>query len=299
MYKGHKIGISIPAYNEEKLIWKTLEEIPEYIDKIYVCDDCSKDRTSEIVKEFMKKDQRVDLIKHEINTGVGGAIVDGWKKGLFDKMDILAVMAGDNQMDPKYLPDLIDPIIDGKADYTKGNRLLKGYIGKMSKWRQFGNFLLNLLNKIASGYWNINDPQNGYVAISSKALTKINLDSLYKRYAFENDLMIKANIAEKIIIKNVPLEIRYNIGEHSKINYINFIYDTSLFLLRSFLWRIYQKYIKKGNLLGISYLIGTISFFLIPLVFIWNIVTPYVLLGLVLFIISCITESIKSRGDHK
>jgi glycosyltransferase involved in cell wall biosynthesis len=298
MYKGKKIGVSIPAYNEEKLIGRTLEEIPNYVDKIYVCDDCSKDKTSEIVMEFIKKDPRIELIKHSVNTGVGGAIIDCWKKGIIDKMDILAVMAGDNQMDPKYLPDLLDPIVDGIADYTKGNRLLKGYLGKMSKWRQFGNFLLNLLNKIASGYWDIDDPQNGYVAISSNALSKINLDTLYKRYAFENDLMIKANVVDGITMKNIPLEIRYNIGEQSKIKYGNFIYDTSLFLLKSFLWRINQKYIKKGNLLGVSYLIGTISFFLIPFLYIWNNITPYIISGILIFILSCIIESYKTRGDN-
>ncbi|MBA2869069.1 glycosyltransferase family 2 protein [Methanococcus maripaludis] len=243
MYKGHKIGISIPAYNEEKLIWKTLEEIPEYIDKIYVCDDCSKDRTSEIVKEFMKKDQRVDLIKHEINTGVGGAIVDGWKKGLLDKMDILAVMAGDNQMDPKYLPDLIDPIIDGKADYTKGNRLNgSDYVLNMPKFRHFGNVILSYLTKISSGYWHIKDPQNGYTAISANVLNVIDLDSIYPWYGYLNDLLARLNVHD-FRVMDVAIPAKYG-EEKSKIKYSKYIFRVSLLLLNNYIWRVKTKHLK-------------------------------------------------------
>lgn len=166
MYRGRKIGVVVPAYNEEMLIGETLSGIPEYVDKIYVVDDGSTDRTAEIVEEFAKKDNRIILIRHEKNRGVGAAIVSGYKKALEDGMDIVAVMAGDNQMDPAFLPDLLDPIVEGKADYAKGNRLLSPeYRRGMSKWRFFGNSILTLLTKIASGYWQMMDPQNGYLSL--------------------------------------------------------------------------------------------------------------------------------------
>ena len=207
-YENKTIGVVIPAFNEELLIGDTLRSIPDYVDRIYVVDDCSNDQTAKIARDFEKNDCRVRCIRHELNKGVGGAIVTGYKKLLEDGIDIAVVMAGDNQMDPQYLPRLMDPIIEGKADFTKGNRLKPGYWKGMSGWRLFGNTLLNLLTKIASGYWNIDDPQNGYVAVTSASLGKLDLDNLYNGYAFENDMMIKANVAD-IKMANVNIPARY------------------------------------------------------------------------------------------
>ena len=158
-------------------------------------------------------------------------------------MDIVAVIAGYNQMDPDYLDNLIEPIISNEAEFTKGNRLEKGFWEGMCKFRLFGNRVLTILTKIASGYWKIKDPQNGYVAISTAALKKIDLDDLYNRYAFENDLMIKANVAG-IRMKNVTIPARYG-EEISKIKYRGFIVKTSSFLFISFFWRLWHKYIKR------------------------------------------------------
>jgi glycosyltransferase involved in cell wall biosynthesis len=220
MYKNHKIAAVVPAYNEEKLIGETLSSIPEYVDRIYAVDDGSTDRTFEIVQEFAKKDSRIVCIKHEKNRGLGAAIVTGYKRALQDKMDIVAVMAGDNQMDPKDLSTLLDPIVEGKVDFAKGNRFLKNYDLRMSYWRRFGTFLLTMLTKIASGYWHVGDSQNGYVAITINALKKIDLNKLHKSYSFENDLLIKASVAGLRVV-NVPVKIRYKIGERSKEKYRN------------------------------------------------------------------------------
>ncbi|AFL95033.1 glycosyl transferase family protein 7 [Thermococcus cleftensis] len=257
MYRGKKIGVSVPAYNEEKLIGRTIDEMPDFVDRIYVVDDASTDRTSDVVREIMKKDGRVELIRHEKNQGVGGAIVSGWKRGLEEGMDVLAVMAGDNQMDPKYLPKLLDPIVEGRAEIAKGTRFHGGYWKEMPWIRLFGTFLLNVLNKIASGYWNVNDPQNGYVAISAEALKKLDLDSLHRGYAFENDVLIKANVAGLRVI-NVPVRIRYRVGEVSKLKILRFASSTSKFLLKSFLWRVWVKYLRRGHPLGVLYYAGTI-----------------------------------------
>jgi glycosyltransferase involved in cell wall biosynthesis len=288
MYRGKKIGVVVPAYNEEELIGETLKGIPNYVDRIYVVDDASTDKTSEIVKEFMKKDDRIVLIRHEKNQGVGGAIVSGYKKGLEEGMDILVVMAGDNQMDPKYLPDLLDPIVEGKADFTKANRLKPGYWKGMSTWRLFGNFLLNYLTKIASGYWNIDDPQNGYVAISSKSLKKYDLDNLYKGYAFENDMMIKGNVLGIKMI-NVYVPARYG-KERSYIKYGRFIVETSWFLLKSFLWRVWKKYLRNFHPLGFLYIGGFILIVFGTVLLLFGYWMPFVVGG-VIFIIACILES--------
>ena len=297
MYKGHRIGISVPAYNEEKLIRKTIEEMPPFVDRIYVVDDASNDNTSKVVEKIMKHDKRVVLIRHTKNQGVGGAIVSGWKKGLKEGMDILVVMAGDNQMDPQSLPPLLDPIVEGRADFSKGTRFYGDYWKEMPKIRVFGTFLLNILNKIASGYWNVNDPQNGYVAISAKALKKINLESLYRDYAFENDVLIKANVVGLGVI-NVPVRIRYKIGEKSKLRITTFARSTSWFLFRSFLWRVWTKYVKKRHPIGFLYLLGTSLILISPLFFV---VLPRISLyaffmGAFSFLLACTIEALKEVG---
>ncbi|CAG0999483.1 Undecaprenyl-phosphate mannosyltransferase [Methanosarcinales archaeon] len=275
-FNGHNIGVIIPAYNEENLIGETINGIPEYVKRIYVIDDCSTDSTPEIVKRLT--DPRIVSVRHEKNQGVGAAIISGYKLALEDNIDIAVVMAGDNQMDPKQLPKLLEPIVEGRADFTKGNRIIRGYWKGMSKWRLSGNFLLTWLNKIASGYWNISDPQNGYVAISVSSLRKFNLDSLYGGFAFENDMMIKSNILG-IRMMNVPIPARYG-KEKSKIRYNRFIIHTSWFLLISFLYRISNKYLFRFHPIGIFYFTGFILIiFGIVLLLFW----PVLILGLVSF----------------
>ena len=212
------------------------------MDRVYVCNDASADRTREKVEEFMKMDGRVALINHEVNTGVGGAIIDCHKAALQDGMDIVAVMAGDDQMDPAYLPQLLDPLIDGRADYTKGNRLYAPQaLEGMSRWRYTGNFILTLISKFATGNWEVKDPQNGYTAITADALRKLPLDGVYKGYLFENDMLVKLN-AMDLRIMDVPIPARYQ-SEVSGINYYSFITRGLLFLVRAFLWRVKVKYV--------------------------------------------------------
>ena len=137
MYKEHKIGVVILAHNEENHIKDTIETLPDFIDKIYVVDDGSADKTAEIVKTLTEQNQRIHLIQHEVNKGPGAALVTGYKAALKEEMVAIVKMDGDNQMDPEQLPNLLEPIIEGKADYTKGNRLLSlEYRKGMTKWRK-------------------------------------------------------------------------------------------------------------------------------------------------------------------
>jgi glycosyltransferase involved in cell wall biosynthesis len=290
MYRKKTIGVAIPAYNESKLIEKTLSSIPPYVDKVYAIDDGSKDDTAEKIRKF--RDRRIVLIQQE-NGGVGAAVTAGYKKALADHIDIVAVMAGDNQMDPQYLPDLLDPIVDGKAEYTKGNRLINSKYRKgMSAWRSLGNYTLTFLNKIASGYWNINDPQNGYTAISSYALKQINLDKIYKGYAFENDLLVKLNIHD-ISVKNVPIPARYA-DEKSTIRYSKFIVKTSFYFINALIWRSWNKYVLKLNPIGVIYLIG--SFFTIAGFFaLFTLNVLYILFGLSLFGVAAFSEVLRTQ----
>jgi glycosyltransferase involved in cell wall biosynthesis len=208
-----------------------------------VVDDASTDRTPEIIREIAEKDIRVAHIRHEINKGVGASIATGYREALKEGMDIAVVMAGDNQMDPAYLPRFLDPIINRQADYAVGNRLQTTEFRKgMPKLRFFGNALLTMLTKIASGYWQLMDPQNGYTAISRRAIERLDLGRIYPRYGYCNDLLVKLN-AFGFKAVNINHKARYNIGEVSGIKMRTYIFRLSRLLFKDFLWRLKEKYI--------------------------------------------------------
>jgi len=240
LFKRYKIGVVVPAYNEEALLGETIIGIPEYVSRIYIVDDCSSDRTPEVIKSL--KDPRIVSLRHEVNMGAGKSVVDGYKMALKDKMDIAVVMDGDNQMDPSQMPRLLMPIIEDKADYTKGNRLItrKAREG-MSTLRFIGNSLLSLLTKIGSGYWDLMDSQNGYAAASRKVLETIDLDSVYTYYGYLNDILIKLN-AYGMRVTDVVIPARYG-NEKSSINYRKYILKVSPMLFKGFIWRLKTKYI--------------------------------------------------------
>lgn len=240
LFRACRIGVVVPAYNEELLLGETVGGIPDYVSKIYVIDDCSTDGTPSVIAGL--KDPRVVSLRHEVNRGVGASIVDGYKMALADGMDVVAVMAGDNQMDPAELSRLLLPVLEGKADYAKGNRLVsKAFRKGMSPWRSLGNFLLTMITKIGSGYWDIMDPQNGYTAVSRQALLALDLDSVYTYYGYCNDLLIKMN-ARGMRVTDVPIPARYG-RERSKIRYGPFILKVAPMIFRGFLWRLKAKYV--------------------------------------------------------
>jgi len=243
MYKNKKIAVVVPAYNEERFIESVIGAIPGLVDKIYIIDDASTDNTQQITSDLASQNGRVVLIRHRVNMGVGAAIASGYRRALEDNIDISVVMAGDHQMDGKYLPNLLAPIIQEKADYAKGNRLSRLTDRKgMSNWRFFGNWVLTVLTKVASGYWKIRDPQNGYAAITRQALEKINLDRLHPQYGYCNDLLVKLGVAG-CRVSDVSIPARYG-KEKSKLKYGIFITKVSPLLLKCFLWRLRMKYLK-------------------------------------------------------
>jgi len=245
MYRDKSIGVVIPAYNEEKLIVRVIETLPDYVDQIIVIDDASTDDTVKIVKSCQKHapNDKIILIMHDVNQGVGGAISDGYKWCRDHKIDIVVVMAGDAQMDPKDLPSLLDPIVEDKTDYAKGNRLFYGNAWNIiPKVRYLGNAALSLLTKIASGYWHVADSQCGYTATSLKVLETIDLDTIYRRYGMPNDLLVKLNIYN-FRVKDIPVTPIYNIGEISGIKIERIIFTLFFLLVKLFIWRMKEKYV--------------------------------------------------------
>ncbi len=243
MYRNKKIGIVVPAYNEETQIERTVQTMPEYVDRIIVIDDLSRDRTVEIVQRLEKEDNRVLLIQHEKNGGVGKAIGTGYIWCRENDIDIAVVMAGDGQMDPDDMPGLLDPVVEDRADYTKGNRLITGEAWKkIPRVRYLGNSALTLLTKIASGYWHVTDSQTGYTALNSKAIHMLPLEDIYPRYGMPNDFLVTCNIYNMRVM-DVPIKPVYDIGEESGIKITKVLFSLPLLLIRLFSRRMIQKYI--------------------------------------------------------
>ncbi len=241
VYLGKTIAAVIPAYNEERLIGKTLKSVPPYVDRIYVVDDSSTDGTQKRAEAWkIGMQDRLTIITHEKNRGVGAAIVTGYKKALEEGADIAVVLAGDAQMDTNELPRLLDPLAKGYADYSKGNRLLSKEIHKMPRYRQRGNALLTMLTKIGSGYWDVIDPQNGYAAITRHAMETIDLDDIHPRYGYCNDILVRLNVHNFRVV-DVVMPPVYG-EEESGIRLRSYTLKLSWLLLKRFFWRIWTKY---------------------------------------------------------
>jgi glycosyltransferase involved in cell wall biosynthesis len=244
MYRGKSVGVVVPCHNEEHLIGTVIETMPEFVDRIIIVDDVSSDDTSGVVQGFAERmPERVRLIRHERNGGVGAAIVTGYKAAVEERLEMTAVMAGDAQMDPGDLPALLDPVVEGRCDYSKGNRLFTGDAWKLiPKVRYLGNSALSLMTKIASGYWHVADSQTGYCVATLKALETIDLDALYPRYGFPNDMLVQLNIFG-FRVHDVPIKPVYGVGERSGIKLWKVIPTLSALLFRRFWYRMFQKYV--------------------------------------------------------
>jgi len=243
MYNQKTICVVVPAHNEETQIQNVIQTMPDYVDAIVVVDDASPDRTVAVVEDEMQRVEKLHLIKHATNQGVGGAIASGYIWARDNEMDVTAVMAGDGQMAPEDLEKIIDPVVNGEVDYSKGNRLFFGDAWKMiPHYRYLGNSFLSLLTKISSGYWHIADSQSGFTAISLIALKRIDPDAIYKNYGMPNDLLIKLN-QHDFSVCDVNIKPVYNVGERSGIRLNKVIPRISWLLFKGFWKRLFFKYV--------------------------------------------------------
>ncbi|MFB6079801.1 MAG: glycosyltransferase family 2 protein [Haloferacaceae archaeon] len=276
MYRDRTVGVVVPAYEEEGFVGDVIDTVPAFVDRVYPVDDRSTDGTWAEIREHAAAAnaawpeaasapertpfaRRVVPIRREENGGVGAAIKTGYRRALVDEIDVIAVMNGDGQMDPDELPRLLDPIVDGTADYAKGNRLVHAdHRQGMSRWRLLGNTILSGLTKVASGYWQLTDPQNGYTAVSAGALRRIDLDSVYDDYGFCNHLLVRLNAVDATVV-DVAMPAVYG-DERSTIRYSRFIPSLSALLFRSFLWRLKTQYVVFGfHPLVALYLLGILG----------------------------------------
>lgn len=243
MYRDHSIAVVVPAFNEEALIERTIAEMPGYVDAIIVVDDASTDGTAGRVEKLITRDPRLTLIRNERNQGKGSCVVQGLGQCLKSGFSITALMDGDNQMPAEHLASLLDAIIDGGLDAAKGNRFIASpqALSTMPRYRLVGNILLTLMTKLASGYWSIFDSQNGFWAIRTATLGRLELQRLARRYDLENSLLINLNIIGARV-RDVAIPARYG-DEKSKIRIWRVTPRIMITLLGGLLQRLLYRYV--------------------------------------------------------
>jgi len=322
MLNGKTIAVVVKTYNEETQIGRVIETMPDFVDRIIIVNDCSTDKTAEVVASYMDRynpsnlvidvpinniekniyneaefiseklrlkdlkrmtpsvvvnknpeSDRIILINHSINGGAGATTATGYMWCKNYGIDCTAVMDGDGQMDPSELKSICKPVVKENIDYVKGNRLIhRAAHIVVPKVRYFGNSVLSMLTKIASGYWHVSDSQTGYTAISLAALESIDIPGIYKSYGVPNDILVKLNIAY-CTLREVPIKPVYRVGEQSKMKIGKVIPRLSFLLIKLFIQRLWTKYFLRDFhpvflFYSFSFLTGVVS---IP--FLINIIT--------------------------
>ena len=273
-FTAYRIATVIPAYRVERHIESVLRGLPAYIKYIIVVDDASPDSASDstalsghhLVTAAAKKDKRITLIKHTQNQGVGGAMVSGFRKALELGAQIVIKIDGDGQMDPAHIPALITPLIQGKADYVKGNRFHDFQsLQQMPFIRRLGNLGLSFLTKAATGYWNIFDPTNGFFAIRTELLAQLPLDKIDPGYYFETSMLSHLYLLDAFIL-DVPIPARYR-SETSNMSIRRVLFEFPIKLMRTLLRRIILKYFLFDFSMTSIYLLTGIPLLLFGLIF--------------------------------
>lgn len=270
MLDGKSIAVVIPAYNEERFILEVIETIPKYVDHIIVINDGSTDNTSEIVELAADHDARVKPLQKDENQGLGQSLIDGYLESANLEVDVVAVMAGDGQMAPEDLMPVVRPIVDGLCDYVKGNRLLRDeVVDRMPRHRLVGNAFLSLLSKFATGYWKSMDPQCGYTAISSDALTRIPISTMTKGYGYNAHILNMLNLVNRRVAE-IEVEPVYG-DETSYIKLRKYIPSVSILLWKLFWLRIFRKYVVRDfHPLALMYLFSVfLTWIVSPPIVIW------------------------------
>jgi dolichol-phosphate mannosyltransferase len=252
---GVSIAVVIPCYRVKTHIMDVLDNIPDCVSHIYCIDDACPDGSGDYIEEKCH-DKRVKVLRHTVNQGVGGAVITGYKAAKADNAMIAVKIDGDGQMDPQLLPYFVKPIIDGEADYTKGNRFyFPANVRSMPRLRLFGNIALSFITKISSGYWDLFDPTNGYTALHLSVLDLLSIDRIAKRYFFETDMLYRLNIC-RCVVRDIPMEAIYG-DEQSSLKIKDVLLSFAGNNLKNFVKRVvYNYFLRDFNVASLEILFG-------------------------------------------
>lgn len=260
------IAAVIPCYRVEREIQSVLRSVPPYVRHVVVVDDASPDSTAGLVTDSMKSDSRIHLIRHPSNRGVGGAMVTGYRKSLEIGAQIVVKIDGDGQMDMDHLSGLLKPLVDGRADYTKGNRFRDfKALQRMPLLRRIGNMGLGFLAKAATGYWDMFDPTNGFNAIRSEALAQLPLDKVDAGFYFETSMLANLYLLGAVV-KDVPMPARYR-GEGSNLQIHRILFEFPPKLFATFFRRLVLKNFIYDFSMGSIYLLTGVPLLIFSLAF--------------------------------
>ncbi|HET6845331.1 MAG TPA: glycosyltransferase family 2 protein [Anaerolineales bacterium] len=264
--KSHRIAAVIPAYRVEAQIQGVLRDLPPFLNPVIVVDDASGDKTADLVAAAARGRRRVILVRHERNEGVGGAMVTGFRKARELGAEVVVKIDGDGQMDMEHLPALLEPLLAGKADYTKGNRFRDfAALRKMPLIRRIGNMGLGFLAKVATGYWNLFDPTNGFVALRAETLDLLPLDQIDRRYYFEISMLANLYLLGAVV-QDVPMPARYR-DEVSNLAVERVLLEFPFKLVATFLRRVVLKNFLYDFSMVSVYLLAGVPLLLFGLIF--------------------------------
>ncbi len=253
--KPIKIAVVIPCYQGRSSVVEVINQIPDSVAAIYCVDDACTENSGEWIRQQCH-DDRVRVIEHEKNLGVGGATLTGYRAALKDRMDIVIKLDCDGQMNPKLIPYFVQPLIQGQADYTKGNRFFRlEDLRNMPKVRLLGNAVLSFMCKLSSGYWQLFDPNNGYTAIEADVLRQLPLDKIHNGYFFESDMLFRLNTLRAVVL-DVPITSVYK-NEISNINLFREIFVFGFNHAANFSKRIFYNYfLRDFSVASIEWILG-------------------------------------------
>lgn len=266
-YHAHHIAVVIPFYNAANEILSVVSKLPDYITSVIIVDDKSPaPLPSEAIIQAINPKIAIYFLSNEMNMGVGGATKKGFKHAIEIGSEIIIKVDADDQMDLNFIPQLINPLIRNAADVSKGNRFRDfKAIKKMPLFRRMGNLILSFLIKSATGYWNNFDPTNGFIAIKTEVLEKLNFSNLSNRYYFETSLLSELYF-EKAKIKDVSMPAIYG-DEKSNMQLWKMPFVFGFRLIRTFIKRIVKEYYLYDFNIGSLYLLVGLPLFLFGVIF--------------------------------
>ncbi|MCJ7421411.1 glycosyltransferase family 2 protein [Sphingomicrobium astaxanthinifaciens] len=247
--QSHRIAVVIPCYDVSRTIEGVVATIPPDVWRIYCVDDCSNDDSRSVISQLARRDPRVVAVARETNGGVGAAVVKGLRRALDDGADVVVKVDGDGQMNGAFVPDFAKPILEGEADYVKGNRFFDiEHVLEMPRLRLLGNAGLSFFSKLSTGYWHLFDPTNGYVAIHAEVARLIPLHKLHPRYFFESDFLFRLAILRAKVIE-LPMETTYG-EEVSNLSIWRCLVTFPFLHFRNFMKRLFYNYVLRNFSIG-------------------------------------------------